>query len=82
MKNVLIAIDQLVNTLVWAEGEGLGSPDETISARAWRLRDRNWRWASARKVIDTIFFWDKNHCQTSFESEAQRHQLPPEYQQL
>lgn len=79
MKQQLIALDQFVNTLVWAEGEGFGKADETISARAWRLRNRNWRWGTARKVIDTLFFWDKNHCQTSFESELLRNHLPREY---
>lgn len=79
MKQQLIALDQFVNTLVWAEGEGFGKADETLSARAWRLKDRNWRWKTARKVIDAIFFWDKNHCQTSFESELNRNHLPHEY---
>lgn len=40
MKQFLIAIDQALNTLAWAEGEGFGMADETISARAWRLQHR------------------------------------------
>lgn len=35
MKQFLIAVDQAVNTLVWAKGEGFGTADETISARSW-----------------------------------------------
>ena len=70
LKNVLIGIDQLANTLLG------GDPDETLSARSWRLREKNPR---MHKVIDTIFFFDKDHCRTSYESELLRKQLPEEY---
>ena len=76
MKNLLIAIDQLVNTLVWINGDGFGLPDETLSARAWRLRGQSGAW----KRIDALLFFDPDHCRTSYESEMQRKQLPKEYQ--
>lgn len=75
----LIAFDQLLNTLVWAEGEGFGTADETISARCWRLREKNWRWSLARKTVDALFFWQENHCKSAYESELKRRHLPPEY---
>ena len=78
MKQVLIAIDQTVNTLVWAKDEGFGMADETISARSWRLRERA-TWGLARALIDALFFWDKNHCEESYRSERLRRHLPFDY---
>lgn len=71
--NIAIAIDQLVNAIF------NGEPDEMLSARAWRIRIKN-RWL--RIAIDTLFFFDKNHCQECYEIERKRHQLPEEYQQI
>lgn len=67
-----IAFDQFVNALAggWA--------DETFSARCWRLRDAAWGWRAARILVDGVFFWQKNHCQTAYRSEALRLHLPPE----
>ena len=74
-KAVAIAWDQLVNAHFG------GWPDETLSSRAYRLSasgKKHW----PRKLIDTIFFWDreggKRHCELSFESECKLKQLPPE----
>lgn len=78
MKQTLIAFDQMVNTVVWASEEGFGMADETISARAWRLRARP-AWGTLRKVVDKIFFWEENHCEESYLFEKQRKQLPVEY---
>lgn len=58
-KDVLIAFDQLVNTLVG------GRADESILARAWRLRRTSRGWSVARKVIDGIF-WEPGHCHQSY----------------
>lgn len=68
LKNVLIGIDQLVNTLA------NGAPDETISSRSWRTRRKHpWR----RVLIDAIFFpIERNHCKKSWESERQHLQEP------
>ncbi|MDL2272796.1 pseudouridine synthase [Desulfovibrio sp. OttesenSCG-928-I05] len=66
---ILVALDQLINTLLggWA--------DETLSARCWRKR-ANKHWNKARCIIDALFFWQKDHCKTAYESEQQRLHLP------
>lgn len=72
-KQIPIAVDQLVNTFFngWA--------DETISSVAWRKRHDGKSWALLRKLIDTLFFWQENHCQRAYESELERQHLPKEY---
>lgn len=72
LDQIPIAIDQLVNTIFggWA--------DETISSVAWRKRQEGKGWAILRRVIDTLFFWQTNHCRSAYESEKNRRQLPPE----
>jgi hypothetical protein len=30
-----------------------------------------------QKIINTIFFWEPDHCKRSYESEMVRSQLPP-----
>lgn len=70
--NILVAFDQFVNVLF------LGQPDETISSRAWRCKDSSSFWKFMRKLIDTIFFWQKDHCYYSFIAEVERHQITTE----
>lgn len=75
LKNVLIALDQAFNCLIKLD-DGWGHPDETLSARAYRLREQHpWLMRS----IDTIFFWDTDHCHESYLSELIRRQLPSDY---
>lgn len=70
-KAVLIAIDQLLNALL------CGWPDETLSSRCWRWdRDGKRQWP--RRLVDALFFWEKEHCRESYESEQLRMQMPPE----
>ena len=73
IKQNLIALDQAINALFW------GYADETISARTYRMSQRSKYWLILRKIIDTIFFFDKNHCYTSWVAEYEKHQLPEEY---
>ena len=71
IKNILIALDQLLNALF------CGWPDSTLSARAYRLeKERGRKWP--RILIDLLFFFDKNHCYESYLSEIERKQLPPQ----
>lgn len=67
---VAIALDQLLNTLL------AGWPDETLSSRTYRLANladcKKKRWVIAEKVINAIFFWQKDHCYQSYLSELER----------
>ena len=70
-KAVCVSVDQLANALLG------GWPDETLSSRCWR-----WHVGGVRswpcRLVDVLFFWDRNHCQESYESERLRRQMPPE----
>lgn len=73
--NVAIAVDQTLNAL-----RG-GSPDETLSAAAWRTEQKG-RWLGRvfRPLIDLLFaLFEKDHCRKSFESERNGRHLPKEY---
>lgn len=72
---VLIALDQLVNTFFPG-----GYADETLSARAWRHRDDQWWWV--HKVIDKLFFWQENHCLGAWQDEMRRLQYPKAYRDV
>lgn len=83
MMQFLIAVDQLINTVIG------GKADETLSARAHRMRlkrQRYWGWTA--DVIDLLFFWQKDdqgqcsHCKASYESELERRHLPKHYKQI
>ena len=73
MKQVAIAIDQLINTVFG------GYADETLSARVYRNRDNSWWWAMWVYIIDSLFFWQNAHCLVSYNSEMTRKQLPKKY---
>lgn len=75
MKQFLIALDQLAGTLFG------GYADETISARVWRESKKSRKWEIARKAIDTLFWFDNQHCFSSYLSEFERNQLPKEYKE-
>lgn len=50
------SLSQLLN-VVFLNGE----PDECLSGRAYRT---DTRWAIV--TIDTIFFWDEDHCKSAY----------------
>jgi hypothetical protein len=83
LKNFLVALDQAVNTLIRIDGDW-GTPDETLSARAHRVREKHPRWPL---WIDRLFFWDVDpretrvarHCELSYEAELRRAHLPKSY---
>lgn len=80
MNQSLIAIDQFFNTLVWSRAEGFGYADETISARAYRLGGAYPRtWGVFEYVIDTLFFWQVDHCRMAYLAEISRRQYPKAY---
>lgn len=49
------ALSQFFNVLLFN-----GHPNESISGRAWRTR------SSWHKVIDTVLWFDKDHCMHSY----------------
>lgn len=73
LKQSAIAFDQLINALLCG-----GWADETMSSVAWRMEQQGHWFGFMRRVIDTLFWFDKDHCRTSFEAERNRSQLPPE----
>ena len=64
---LLVAVDQLANAAL------CGWADETLSSRAYRLHDRKF-WFVAEKVINILFFFEKDHCQQAYEAELNRAQ--------
>ena len=70
-----VALDQLANTLIPG-----GMADETLSARAYRMREKKQRyWGWLAGAINLVFFWQEDHCKHAFEVELQRRQLPGAY---
>lgn len=61
--NVLIGLDQFANTLIG------GAPDETISSRAARSRERGERWG--RWLCAGLDWLDPGHCKDAKETEEQ-----------
>ena len=76
--NLLIALDQLAYVLVTL---GAGSPDETLSAAAWRTEQEGRILGRIfRPLIDLLFLpIGRDHCRTAWLSEVQRSQLPSDY---
>ena len=74
--HLAIAFDQLCNAILG------GHADETISSRIYRHAaerkpKRYWVWAY--KTINTIFFWQKNHCRGAYEQERLRRHYPAHF---
>ena len=73
IKQVLIALDQLANTIF------NGMADETISSRAYRRQHKNRFWKYGRILIDALFFFQQNHCYKAYLSELERKHLPNDF---
>ena len=73
--NVAIAIDQTLNAL-----RG-GSPDETLSAAAWRTEQEGRILGRIFRPLIDMIFWpiERDHCRMAFESERNGRHLPEEY---
>ena len=76
--NTLIALDQLAYVLLTL---GAGSPDETLSAAAWRTEKKGRLLGQIfRPVIDLLFLpFERDHCYRAYISEQRGAQLPKEY---
>lgn len=103
----LLALDQLGNTIgpgfagvVWAlvtgERQNVAYSDETLSAHAWRAKERGRLWGIVWcPLIDLMFCWQKpeddvnaiagklvtSHCERAYYKEKLRRGMPPEYRE-
>lgn len=69
-----IWFDQGINVLLG------GYADETLSARAHRMRvkkQKYWGWTA--NAIDAMFFWESGHCLNAYLSELKRKHFPEAY---
>ena len=71
ISQTLIAISQLLNAALLG-----GFADETTSSRCWRMRVASPGWYGLFMLVDFIF--GDGHCQSSYESERIRSQMPPD----
>lgn len=70
----LLGIDQQLNAILG------GYADETLSSRAWRMYEKGKIFGKIFKpLIDTLLWFDPDHCYQSYLSEKNRRQLPPEF---
>lgn len=82
-KNFILCQDAAINTLIRLDGE-YGLPNEWLSARAWRKRDKCPRFHA---FVNALFFVDYEwrdgmkiqHCQLAFEKLKRLEYLPEEY---
>lgn len=81
IKNILISFDQLLLTLATL---GASSPDETISAAAYRWEQQKKPYGNPLRVtIDFVASpFEKNHCFLSYVSEVNRSQLNDYYRSV
>ena len=74
VKNILIGLDQLGNTIIG------GKPDETMSSRCYRNAQKYWYAKIGQIILDFIFRpWGKNHCYESYLSEVNRNHLGEDF---
>ena len=60
--NLCVAFDQFANSILG------GYPDETLSSRSYRQRNKNKFWRFMMNLINALFF-DKNHCAEAYRLE-------------
>ena len=69
---IFLALDQLLNAILG------GYPDESLSARAYRW-DVDGKRSWPKRVINAMFFWQRDHCYSAYHCEQELRHLPPEY---
>lgn len=67
-----LALDQLLNAILG------GYPDESLSARAYRW-DVDGKRSWPKKIINAMFFWQRDHCYSAYHCEQELRHMPPEY---
>ena len=79
LHQILVSLDQTLTTICCSVlfPTERSYADETLSCRAVRWEKRGTR-SWPRKLIDAIIFWEDDHCLSSYMSEKEKKQLPPE----
>lgn len=72
----LVAIDQLINTILGLFMNSYTWADETMSANCHKHALRGITWPE--KVVNAIMFFEKDHCRIAYESEKLRLHSPVE----
>jgi len=67
---IFIALSQLLNTLLG------GWPDETTSARSYRMRLSSKFWYVMYRGINLLFFWQADHCKWAYDFETKLRPIP------
>ena len=78
LHQILVSLDQTLTTIGCSVlfPDERSYADETLSCRAVRWAKRGTR-SWPRRAIDAIFFWEDEHCLSSYRSEEEKKHLPP-----
>jgi hypothetical protein len=80
LQQIWMGVDQLVNALIPPFTGVVSSAGETLSARAFRAWRDGRPWGRVMlPFINTIFFWQDNHCRGAHARLMERTYLPDEY---
>lgn len=73
--NAAVAFDRFCNAAL------NGSPDETLSARAWRTEQTGKIFGCIFRPLIDVLFWvvQREHCKKAYQAELARKQLPQGY---
>lgn len=74
-------LSSLLLACIWAPALPVVWADETLSSHCWRWHlygIRSW----PCRLVDALFWWQKAHCCSAYESERDGRQLPPELRSL
>ena len=63
--DIISTFSRFINALCF-----LGDTDQTLSSRT-HVEYKRGRWSYVRMVINSIFFWQKDHCASAWEDEVQ-----------
>jgi hypothetical protein len=70
---IKVGVSRLVNALL------CGYSGEMLSARAYRLRNCSLFWGVVKEVLDSVFWWELEHCKQCYEFELNHRDKPEEY---
>jgi hypothetical protein len=70
---IKVGVSRLINALL------CGYSGEMLSARAYRLRNCSLFWGVVKEVLDSVFWWELEHCKQCYEFELNHRDKPEEY---